>query len=258
MIKYFVWIVKVGVAIIWEYFTWMRRYARHPERYPQAERFARGKKLARKMLRRMNVVVEIRNEPEFAPDKVYYFVGNHTSLMDALVTLAYLPLPVRYVSKKENRELPFVNTMFKIVGGVYIERDNLKQEIKAMQLMRESLANGESSWLLFPEGTRNRDYHRSLLEYKAGSFKAALQTNTTIIPFLMQGNQLILPRKTRAKKYHVVLDYLTPVVPSGTTNDLADHIYALSNARITALKEEYATMQPLNKFGREFIKPRTR
>ena len=257
MFKYFIWVSKIGIRVIWEYLSWMRRYARHPERYSAEDRFSRGQRFARIVLKRLKVDVEVRNEPTLKADEVYYFVANHSSLTDALVVLGYMPTPISFVSKKENRELPFVRTMFQIVGGIYIERDNLKQEIRAMQTMRNSLAKKESSWIIFPEGTRNRDYHGPLLEYKAGSFKAPLQTNTTIVPLVLQGTQLILPRKTRAKRYKVILEYLPLVEPTGTTIEIADHLYDLSNARLSALKDEYRETQKLNKYGQKMIRPLT-
>lgn len=255
MFKYLVWLIKVGFSLVWNYFVWMRRYARHPERYSQAHRFARAQKYAKKVLRRLKVDVEIRNRPQLAKDEVYYFVGNHTSLMDALVTLAYVDIPVFYVSKIENAKVPFVKTMFQVVGGVLIERDNLKQEIKAMQRTCESLQDKETSWIIFPEGTRNKDYHAPLLEYKAGAFRAPLQTNTTIIPFVLWGNQLILPRKTRARRYKVIFEYLPPVIPTGTTNEIALNIQNESNLLANKLKAEYNASQRLNKAGRKIITP---
>ena len=255
MFKYLIWGFKAGIPIVWSYLTWMRRYARHPERYSQEKRFARAQKLARKVLRRLKVDVEIRNEPEFDPAKVYYFVGNHTSLIDAIVTLAYMPVPHHYVSKIENEKIPFVGTMFKVVGGVLIERDNLKQEIKALQATRDSLRDKETSWVIFPEGTRKKDYHAPLLEYKAGAFKAPLQTNTEIVPFVMWGNQLILPKKTRAKRYKVILEYLPIVKPEGTTLEIASAIQSATEEVANRLKEEYLRTQKLNKFGRRMIDP---
>lgn len=255
MMKYLIWIFKVVIPILWNYLTWMRRYARHPERFSQKERFARCQKLARKVLRLLKVDVEIRNAPVLKDDEVYYFVGNHTSLLDAVITIAALPVASRFVSKKENRTIPIVNTALKVVEALFIDRDNLKQEIKAMQLIRESLGAKASSWTMFPEGTRKKNYHAPLLDYKAGSFKAALQTNTTIIPFVLQGTQLVLPFKSKAPRYLVILNYLDPVMPVGTTAEIAKKIYDESSELSNKLKLEYADRQKLNKFGRKFITP---
>ncbi len=255
MMKYLIWVIKAVIPILWNYFTWMRRYARHPERYSQKERFERCQKLARKILRLLKVDVEIRNVPELKEDEVYYFVGNHTSLLDAVITVAYMPATARFVSKKENGSIPIVNSALKAIEGVFIDRDNLKQEIKAMQLIRESLARKASSWVMFPEGTRNKNYHAPLLEYKAGAFKAPLQTNTTIIPFVLQGTQLVFPWKVRAPRYLVILDFLAPLVPEGSTNEIAKNIYEQSNELSSKLKDEYAKRQKLNKYGRKLITP---
>lgn len=257
MFKYVGWLIKAGIPIVWNYFAWMRRWAKHPERYSQEERTNRGRKTALKLLKRLKVDVEIRNAPTLKEGEVYYFVGNHTSLMDAVVTLAYLPIPVHYISKIETKKMPFASTMFKIVGGLLIERDNLKQEIKVMQQMRDSLTKKKISWLIFPEGTRKRDYHGPLLDYKAGAFKPPLQAGTTIIPFVLWGNQLILNKKTRAKRYKVILEYLDPVLPIGTTTEVAEKILAESNRVAEKLKDEYFHTQTLNRYGRKMITPPT-
>lgn len=255
MMKYLIWIFKVGVPLVWEYFVWIRRYAKHPERYSKADRYARSQKLARKILRLLKVDVEIRNVPEFKEDEVYYFVGNHTALLDAVIVLAHMPILVRFISKKEIQHSPIAGPMMRVVEGLFVDRKNLKQEIKAMQVVRESLGDKTSSWMMFPEGTRNRNYHAPLLEYKAGAFKAPLQTNTTIIPFVLQGTQLVFPHKTRAKRYLVILNYLEPVVPEGSTAEIAKKIYDESNEVSTKLKIEYASRQKLNRYGRKLITP---
>ncbi len=257
MMKYLIWIIKVGIPILWNYFTWMRRYAKHPERYSKKERYEKCQKLARKVLHLLKVDVEIRNVPNLKENEVYFFVGNHASLLDAIVVLAYMPTEVRFVSKKENRTVPIVNTAMKIVDAVFIDRNNLKQEIKAVQTIRESLAEREISWLMFPEGTRKKDYHAPLLDYKAGAFKAALQTNTTIIPFILQGTELVFPFRTRAKRYLVILNYLDEVVPDGTTSEISQKIYNDSIELKNKLKVEYAERQKLNRYGKKMITPPT-
>lgn len=255
MFKYMIWGIRVGFLILWHQITWMYRYGKHPERYSQEDRFRRGSNLGRKVLKGLQVDIEIRNAPTLKEGEVYFFVANHTSLLDAVVTLGYLPTEVKYVSKQEVKRQPFVSTMFAITGGVYIERDNLKQEIKAMQAMRESLMSKDSSWMVFPEGTRKKDYHLPLLEYKAGTFKAPLQAGTTIVPLIIWGTQTVLPRKTRAKRYLVIVEYLDPFKPEGTTGEIAQKVYEDSLAVSEKLRREYKERQKLNKFGTKMIEP---
>ncbi|HOE53843.1 MAG TPA: lysophospholipid acyltransferase family protein [Bacilli bacterium] len=253
MIKYIIWIVKVAIPLMWGYFTWMRPYARRPDKYPPELRMAKGQKLARRVLRILKVDVEIRNMPDFKRDEIYYIVSNHTSVLDLVVLLAYLPIPVSFLSKVENKKIPFVRTLMRVYKGLYLERNNLRQEIKVMQMTRDSLANKEVSWLIFPEGTRSKDYHGNLSDYKAGAFKAPLATNTTIVPVVMWGNQMVLPLRTRARRYKVIVEFLPLLKPEGTTLELANKIYEASNATASKLREEYGSVQKINKYGRKIM-----
>ncbi|OQC11277.1 MAG: 1-acyl-sn-glycerol-3-phosphate acyltransferase [Tenericutes bacterium ADurb.Bin087] len=255
MIKYIIWIAKLFIPVIWGYFTWMRPYARRPDKYPAALRMKKGQKIARRVLKILKVDVEIRQMPDFKDDEIYYIVSNHTSVLDLVVLLAYLPLPVSFLSKVENKKIPFVRTLMRVYKGLYLERDNLRQEIKVMQMTRDSLANKEISWLIFPEGTRNQDYHGPLLDYKAGAFKAPLATNTTIAPVVMWGNQMVLPLKTRARRYKVYVEFLPFITPSGTTLELANQVHELSNNAMNELRREYGTVQKINKYGRKIMTP---
>ncbi len=71
----------------------------------------------------------------------------------------------------------------------------------------------------------------------------------------MWGNQLVLPKKTRAKRYKVILEYLAPVTPNGTTLEIASAIHRDSEEVANRLKDEYFKTQKLNKFGRKMIDP---
>ena len=41
MWKYIGWVIKVVPRVIFDYFAWIRRYARRPERYPLEVRYAK-------------------------------------------------------------------------------------------------------------------------------------------------------------------------------------------------------------------------
>ncbi|OQA78978.1 MAG: 1-acyl-sn-glycerol-3-phosphate acyltransferase [Tenericutes bacterium ADurb.Bin239] len=256
MFKYIIWVVKICIPVLWDLFTWMWPYGRRPDRYSQEKRRLKGQKLAKRVLKSFKVDVEVRNMPIFNRDEVYYFVSNHTSVMDLVVLFSILPLPISFISKDENRKIPFVRTLMKVYKGLYIERNNLHQEIKVMQEMRDSLAKKEVSWLIFPEGTRNKDYHGSLLDYKAGAFKAPLSTQTSIAPIVQWGNQVIMPLKNRARRYKVIVEFLPLVKLEGTTQEIANEIYKVSNKTMMKLREEYFALQSAykpNKHVRKLI-----
>lgn len=257
MFKYTKWVLRVMFPLLWAYFSWMMKYARKPEDYPIELRYAKTRKFMFRLAKILGLEMMIQNPREFKNDEKYYYVANHTSLVDAIVTICLIPEPVTFIVKNEARKMPFVRLFIKIIGGVYIERDNLKQEIRAMQQTRTSLANKEVSWMVFPEGTRNRNYHAPIQPYKPGAFKAPLQTGTTIIPLVYWGTQLVLPRKTRAKKYPILVKFLPEVMTSGlqdtTTHDIAEAINKDSNTELIELKSKYKEIVKINKYGMNII-----
>ncbi len=256
MFKYTRWGLRVFFPLVYAYFAWMRRYARHPERYTLEVRYAKVREFVFKIAKILRLDVEVSNKPKLEHGKTYYYVANHTSLVDAIVTVMLFDEPVRFIVKNEARKMPVVRHLTKILECVYLERDNLKQEIRAMQTTRKSLANKESSWMVFPEGTRNKVYQNDVAEYKAGAFKAPLQTNTPIVPFVLWGTQVVLPLRTRAKRFPIFAEFLEPVMHYNdeTTNDLATAIYSATNKTMNELRTKYQTVAKLNKFGQKFIK----
>ena len=62
MFKIFIFALKAGPLIIWNYLSWIIRYSRHPEKYSIEVRYNRVRKLVLKLLKRLNVVIKGENE----------------------------------------------------------------------------------------------------------------------------------------------------------------------------------------------------
>ena len=62
MFKIFIFALKAGPLIIWNYLSWIIRYSRHPEKYSIEVRYNRVRKLVLKLLKRFNVVIKGENE----------------------------------------------------------------------------------------------------------------------------------------------------------------------------------------------------
>lgn len=255
MFKYTRWILRLFFPITFAYLGWMHRYSRHPERYSLEERYGKVRQFVFKIARVLRLDLQINKRPKLEKGKTYYYVANHTSLVDAIVVVMLFAEPVRFIVKTEAQKMPIVRSLIKILECVYLERDNLKQEIRAMQITRKSLANKESSWMVFPEGTRNKAYQNDVADYKAGAFKAPLQTDTPIVPFVIWGSQVVLPLRTRARRYPVFVTFLAPIMAYNeqTTNDLGTAIYNATNTVMKELRVKYQSVAKLNKFGQKFI-----
>ncbi len=127
---------------------------------------------------------------EISQDVVFY-VGNHSSLLDVLIAIAVLPSPKAYVSKIENKKMPGLNWWMTELGCVFIDRDNLRQQVKVLKTAEENMKKG-LSYLVFPEGTRSKD--GEVLEFKAGAFKIAQRAGVAIQPIGFAGVRNILQK----------------------------------------------------------------
>lgn len=240
MFKYLRLVFLMGIFIIWDYFAWMLPYSRHPDRYPLELRYRRARKLILRLVRACRIDFHIENQDFIKPDEIYFFVGNHLSFFDAIMIVAVNEKPVKFVGKIESRKYPFVGRTFRALSGEFIERENLKQELKVARKVEESLSHKEHSWYIYPEGTRNKDPYSPMLPFKPGTFRIPLNTRTTIVPFASFGNFRPLSMKMNWKRFPIQIRYLQPItyeeIKGMTTIQIAEMTYARLQPEVDALR----------------------
>lgn len=242
MFKYLIWVLKLLPTFTWSYFTWMVPYSRHPEKYSLEKRYYKVRKIILKLLKILKIDIQVSNYQVVKKGEVYCYMGNHISFLDALVLIALSEEPLSFVSKIESKKYLFVGRIITIIDGLYLERDNLKQEIKVYQVLKGSLVAGDKSWAIFAEGTRNNSYNSNLLELKPGSFKSALTTGRPIAPFCIWGTQVPLKKFFKFKKYPVLVEFFDIIETSKyskTTVDLAKEVTGLIEPGVANLRTKY-------------------
>lgn len=207
MFKYLRVIFKVGYYIIWCYFSYIRKYAKHPERYPLKKRWGKYQKLVRRVLRAFNVTISTKNLHLIQTKAPQFIVGNHLSMMDPLILIAISPKPLVFVAKIETKKFPFIGKALMGIDGLFLERQNLKQEVKVMLRVKDYIEKEKRTVAMFPEGTRNESFHLPLSPFKPGTFKYALATETPIIPFAAVGQQFILDQHLNWKHHPVIVKF---------------------------------------------------
>lgn len=162
MIKYLKAVLTAGIKIIIAYFKWMIRYSNHPEKYPIELRFRRVQKLSQDVLKAFNVVYDLHGYDEYyaskKPNENHLLVCNHLSDTDAIVMMALSKTPITFVAKKESIKFPFVGRVIRCLSGVFLDRNDLKQELRAMIDVQHKLTTYKNlDFIIYPEGTRNRN-----------------------------------------------------------------------------------------------------
>jgi 1-acyl-sn-glycerol-3-phosphate acyltransferase len=238
MFKYMRAIFLRAIDIIYSYFTWMIPFSRHPNRYSIDHKYRKVQAIGRRITKNFHIDFVVKGHQEIG-EGPYLFVCNHQSFVDPMMVTSTLDHPIIFVGKAEIKKMPFFGRILKGMGGVFIERGNLRQEIKVLQHVKKSLIDKQASWIIFPEGTRNRDHRHTLLPFKAGSFKIALDSKVAIIPIVVYGSFRPLNAKYHLRRYPVQVSYLPMInydqYKDLKTIDLSDKIYKVMQEELTAL-----------------------
>lgn len=250
MFKYIIWVAKLIFPLIYHYLVWIVRYSINPSKYSLQKRYTRVHKIVKLVYKVIKIDIQVRGQNYINKDNVYYFVGNHISFLDAVTIIAMNEKPVTFVAKIESKKFPIVGRIIKIIDGVFIERDNLKQEIKVLQAVKGSLNAQDKSWTIFAEGTRNDSYNGPMSEMKAGSFKIPLATKTKIAPFAIWGTQIPLKKYFKYKKYPVIVEFLPVIDTSDYTNNtltLAAMVQEQIQTKVDEVRKDYNQIVSKNK-----------
>lgn len=113
------------------------------------------------------------------------FVSNHDSFFDILLLLGYSGRPFGFVAKKELAFVPLVNIWIFLLGGLFINRSDVR---KASRTISKGVARIKAGggMLIFPEGHRSKG--RGILPFHPGALKLATQAEAPIVPVALGGS----------------------------------------------------------------------
>lgn len=103
------------------------------------------------------------------------FVGNHRSYYDIPILLTALDAPHGILAKEELEKIPLLNRWMKLLGCVFVKRDDIRASVKALNDATAIVESGRS-FVIFPEGTRYKGEEGGAGEFKAGAFRIAIKT----------------------------------------------------------------------------------
>jgi len=157
------------------------------------------------------------------------FVSNHCGYFDIVLMLAYSGRQFGFVAKKELLLIPFLNFWIYILGGLFIDRKNVRKAIRTINKGIEYIKTG-SGMIIFPEGTRSKG--RGLLPFLPGALKLATAAQAPIVPVAIEGSYDIFEKTGRLAKANVTITFLEPVETANLAPEekkvvLSDRIYSM-------------------------------
>lgn len=155
---------------------------------------------------------------EWKKSAPWIFAPNHSSYLDILIFLAFLPYEARYVAKGEVRSMPFIRTLVARSGHFSFERSDAQARLEQALEIESALTSG-GSVVIYPEGTFTAA--AGIRPFQLGAFKSSVNTGRPICPVALRGARELLRDKTWLPKPGRVTLTLGPLVSPrpGTEND---------------------------------------
>jgi 1-acyl-sn-glycerol-3-phosphate acyltransferase len=124
-------------------------------------------------------------------DRAAVYCSNHQSNIDPPVLFDALHPRMHILYKHEIDRIPLLARAFRLGGFIPVDRRNKEAAMRSIENGARSIRSG-NSFLIFPEGTRNRT--DDLLPFKKGGFIMAIKAQAPIVPVAVQGGRAAMHR----------------------------------------------------------------
>lgn len=180
-----------------------------------------------------NLTVEGRHNID--PDASYVVVANHLSTLDIMACFLAVPLPIRYLAKKELFRIPVLAQGMRAVGIVEVDRSaRTAVHAEVNRKAAELVAKGRSL-IIYAEGTRPRD--GQLHPFKKGAFTMAIASQLPVVPVTIRGTyEAWRPDTLWVHGGHITAVVEEPIPTAGMTKQdagaLADEVHNIIAKRL--------------------------
>ncbi len=186
------------------------------------------------------IKVEVLGKENYHKNSQYIFVGNHRSMLDALLSAAYILNPKKFIGKAEILKWPFLGFILRKIY-IPVKRDNKESRLWSKEQLNLKMKEGYSM-VIFVEGATN-DTKEILLPFKKGAFEACCSTQTPLVPFVIdQADKLWHRRVLLISPGKIKISFLKPHKP---LENNPENIELLKEEVFQKMKEEYIRLNIL-------------
>tara|TARA_B110000438_G_C15813924_1_gene651019 strand:+ start:2983 stop:3663 length:681 start_codon:yes stop_codon:yes gene_type:complete len=128
--------------------------------------------------------IQVLGSQNIPKDDSVISVSNHLSIIDPPLCASAIGKEARFLAKKELFKFP-INIFLKFYGAFPINRG--KVDLKAFQWSKKQLMQKNNSLLIFPEGTRSKNY--VIKKGYNGVTFLAIENDSIILPLGITGSE---------------------------------------------------------------------
>lgn len=153
------------------------------------ERIARG--WSRLWLAASGCPLEVHGAELVDHSRSYIVVANHLSILDIMACFLAVPVPIRFLAKKELFRIPVLAPAMRAIGIVEVDRSARSAIHEQVNRQARALVASGRSLIIYPEGTRSRD--GELRPFKKGAFTMAVAGGIPVLPLTIAGTYRAWP-----------------------------------------------------------------
>lgn len=136
----------------------------------------------------------------------FTLVSNHTSMLDIVCLIAYGKVRAGFIAKKSLGRIPLLHYYMCVAHCVFIDRRSIHSNIDAIKRGAENIKKG-IPMLIFSEGTRSKT--GEVGEFKHGSMKLSLRSESPIVPVAIKGLREYLEGRYKLSRKGFPKSYIT-------------------------------------------------
>lgn len=169
------------------------------------------------------------------PDRSYVVVANHLSTLDIMSCFLAVPVPIRFLAKKELFRIPVFAQAMRAVGVIEVDRSARSAIHSKVNEQAQNLIEAKRSLIIYPEGTRPRD--GALRTFKKGAFTMAVAGQLPVLPLTIHGSyEAFPPGQVWVRGGHITAVIDPPIETSGLTGAdtgmVRDQAYEVISTRV--------------------------
>ncbi len=182
--------------------------------------------------------LEVEGAENIDPNRSYVVVANHLSALDIMACLLAVPLPIRFLAKKELFRVPVLAQGMRMVGIIEVDREARGAVHSEVNRQSRELIEKGRSLIIYAEGTRPRN--GVMKPFKKGAFTMAIRSGLPVLPLSIHGSYEAWPPGkpiVRGGVIRVVLDkpIETDGMSTSDTGDLRDQVREVIAGRVETL-----------------------
>lgn len=154
-----------------------------------------------KAIKAFGFELHVQGAEELPTQGPLFFVSNHQGTLDPAPIVASCPIPLAFISKKENESIPLLGRWAQLIGTIHFDRETREGNVHMLRESARRLKQGKNL-LIFPEGTRSKG--DEMHAFKMGSLQPAYMGKAAIVPVTLKHCYALDEKKSHIRSISVI------------------------------------------------------